>query len=261
MYRVGKVNSPWLLQFGYLAYLLPEKFIKRVARKMVGNVSENNFCPDSNLSYLVPLHLSDIGNLSTVFNSCNCTQWRQDTMDVGSVLTNEDGTVVNGGLPPPWFDRPGVEQGIVTYMSRVEAFVIGIKSNQAIKSFLRADQGIKVASELQKSKNQERAVATDPWPIKNQAIKSFRRDDQAIRHTFCWSKILIPVANASTYNWLPLVEVGIVTFSCRMFAIGIEILGWWNCAIILVQSSWSNGGWSDNHIVLLATWHPIISFW
>ena len=44
-------------------------------------------------------------------------------------------------------------------MSRVEAFAIGVKINQVIKSFLRADQGIKVASELQKSKNQERAVA------------------------------------------------------------------------------------------------------
>ena len=93
---------------------------------MVGNVSENNFCPGSNLSYLVPLHLSDIGNLSTVFNSCNYTQWRQDTVDVGSALTNK---VVDGGLPPPWFDRPGVEQGIVTYMSRVEVFAIGIKIN------------------------------------------------------------------------------------------------------------------------------------
>ena len=134
---------------------------------MDGNVSENTFCP-GNWSHLVPLHLmmngpqSDIGNLSTgnlstLFNSCNCTQWKQDTMDVGSVLTSENGTVVDGGLH--LHDLIGVEQGIVTYMSCVEAFATGIKMNQVIKSFLRADQRIKVASELQKSKDQECAVA------------------------------------------------------------------------------------------------------
>ena len=45
---------------------------------------------------------------------------------------------------------------IVTYMSRVEAFVTRIKiesNNQS--SFWRADQGIKVTSELRNTKDQE----------------------------------------------------------------------------------------------------------
>ena len=50
-------------------------------------------------------------------------------------------------------------QGVVTYMSHVEVFatVIKIESSES-KSFLRANQGIKVTSELQKSKDQEFAA-------------------------------------------------------------------------------------------------------
>ena len=39
-------------------------------------------------------------------------------------------------------------QGVVTYMSHVKAFS-GSKLNQVMKTFLRADRGIKVTSKLQ----------------------------------------------------------------------------------------------------------------
>ena len=45
-------------------------------------------------------------------------------------------------------------QGVVTYMSRVEVFATKIGMSQAIKALLSVDQGMKVTSEPQKSKNQ-----------------------------------------------------------------------------------------------------------
>ena len=51
-------------------------------------------------------------------------------------------------------------QGIVTYMSRVEAFASRIKTESSDQSPLwGADQGIKVTSKLLKIINQERAAA------------------------------------------------------------------------------------------------------
>ena len=93
---------------------------------------------------------------------------------------------------------PIVVQGVVTYMSRVEAFATGIKTESSNQSPLGGDQGIKVTSELLKINNQEHAAAIWPLTLENQAIKSLiRRDDQVIKHTICWSKNLIAVANAS----------------------------------------------------------------
>ena len=68
-------------------------------------------------------------------------------------------------------------------MPRVEAFATGIKIESSDQSpFLEADQGIKVASKLLKSTDQEWAAAIWPLILKNQAIKSLRREwssDQA----------------------------------------------------------------------------------
>ena len=52
-------------------------------------------------------------------------------------------------------------QGVVTYMSRVEVFVTGIKieSSDQSPSGWAANQGIKVTSELLKSMDQEHAAA------------------------------------------------------------------------------------------------------
>ena len=51
-----------------------------------------------------------------------------------------------------------VLQGVVTYMSHVEAFATGIKIESGDQSPL-ANQGIKVTSKLLKINNQERAGA------------------------------------------------------------------------------------------------------
>ena len=66
-------------------------------------------------------------------------------------------------------------------MSCVEAFATGIKMNQAIKSFLRADQRIKVASELQKSKDQERTVPIRPLTRKK--MKRSRAFEEMIKRS------------------------------------------------------------------------------
>ena len=66
------------------------------------------------------------------------------------------------------------------------------------KHFLRANQGIKGTSKLRKSRIKNARLQFDLWPVKNQVIKGLRRADQATKHTFCRSKILIPVANTST---------------------------------------------------------------
>ena len=89
------------------------------------------------------------------------------------------------------------DQGVVTYMSRVEAFVTGIKIESSDQSpFGGANQGIKVTSELLKINNQQSKInnqqstiknqecTTAMWPLTlwNQAIKSLRRvrsSDQA----------------------------------------------------------------------------------
>ena len=53
-----------------------------------------------------------------------------------------------------------LQQGVATYMSRVEAFATGIKIESSDQSpFWGADQGVKVTSELLKSMDQERTVA------------------------------------------------------------------------------------------------------
>ena len=89
---------------------------------------------------------------------------------------------------------------IVTY---IEAFSIGIKWNQA-KPFLRANQGIKVTSKLQKLTNQEHPAAI--WPLNywkssdqelqrssNQAHLSTTKNlDSSHKHFSRWHK------------WLPL---------------------------------------------------------
>ena len=73
-----------------------------------------------------------------------------------------------------------------TCMCCVETFVTGIKIESSEQSpFLRADQEIKVAPKLQKSKDQEHA--TPIWPLTYKIKPS---------STLCWSKILIHVANA-----------------------------------------------------------------
>ena len=66
------------------------------------------------------------------------------------------------------------------------------------KSFFRADQGIKVTFEPQKSKDQDVQLHFDLWPIKNQAIRTSEGNNQVIKRNFCKSKILILVANTST---------------------------------------------------------------
>ena len=53
--------------------------------------------------------------------------------------------------------------------------------NQAIKSFLRADQRIKVASELQKSKDQERTVPIRPLTRKK--MKRSRAFEEMIKRS------------------------------------------------------------------------------
>ena len=81
---------------------------------------------------------------------------------------------------------------LVSYMSRVEAFVTGIKiesSDQTLFESRSRDQGY---LRTVKSKNQ---LQFDLWPIK---IKLPRAFEGMIKHTFCRSKILITVANAST---------------------------------------------------------------
>ena len=47
----------------------------------------------------------------------------------------------------------------IRYMSREKHLRSGSKFNQAVKALLGTDQGIKVASKLLKSMNQERAAA------------------------------------------------------------------------------------------------------
>lgn len=78
-----------------------------------------------------------------------------------------------------WWIKPGKPRGSHLYMSRVE----DLKNQNWIeqsKPFLRTDQGLKVTSKLQIK------FVFDPY------------ENQAIKHTFCGSKILIPITNAST---------------------------------------------------------------
>ena len=66
------------------------------------------------------------------------------------------------------------------------------------KPFCRADQGAKVTSKLLKINDQELTAAMWPFTLENQAIRASKGNDQAIKHTFCQSKNLIAVTNAST---------------------------------------------------------------
>ena len=70
------------------------------------------------------------------------------------------------------------------------------------RSFLEANQEIKVTSKLLKSMDQEYVAAIRPLTLENQVV---RRVNQVIKRTFCWSNIMITVTNTSTGDmWLPL---------------------------------------------------------
>ena len=81
---------------------------------------------------------------------------------------------------------------LVTFMSRVEAFATGIEIAwiKQSKPFLRADQGDLQTVQI------EHNLILEPRKIKQS--RASEGNDQAIKHMFLWSKILIPVANAST---------------------------------------------------------------
>ena len=69
-----------------------------------------------------------------------------------------------------------------------------IESSGLIKGW----RWIKVASKLLQSTDQERKAAIWPLTLKIKLSRASEGNDQAIKHTFCWSNILIAVANAST---------------------------------------------------------------
>ena len=89
--------------------------------------------------------------------------------------------------------------------------------------FLRADQGIKVTTELQ---------------TKNQAINS---NDQVIKHTFgnqkSWSQALQQV----TWKWLPLATPG--TSSHSLISKPLVSDDWKTCEIYLSSLLWTKGSW------------------
>ena len=60
------------------------------------------------------------------------------------------------------------------------------------KPFLRANHGIKVTSKLRKLQDQDCVLQF------GHKIRQSRGLDGMIKHTCCWSKILIPVTNSST---------------------------------------------------------------
>ena len=95
----------------------------------------------------------------------------------------------------PGLKRLGL-QGVVSYMSRVEVFVTGIKIESSDQSLFW--ELIKITSKLQKSKDQKRAAPI--WPLtckkpSSQEPLKGRSSDQA--HILL-IKILILVENAST---------------------------------------------------------------
>ena len=77
-------------------------------------------------------------------------------------------------------------QGVITYISRVEAFAaeIKIESCKWSKPFVRADQGIEITSKLRKSKAQEHAAPI--WPLTHKKIKRSRALEGKIK----WSSTL-----------------------------------------------------------------------
>ena len=95
----------------------------------------------------------------------------------------------------PGLKRLGL-QGVVSYMSRVEAFVTGIKIESSNQSAFW--ELIKVTSKLWKSKDQKRAAPIWPLTCKKSSdqelLKGWSSDQAHISAT----KILTPVSNAST---------------------------------------------------------------
>ena len=92
---------------------------------------------------------------------------------------------------------PWVNQGVVNYASHVKVFGTRIKIQSSDESPFW--EPIKWSSNLRtvKIKGSRRHASNLTFDHKNQLIKCFRRDEQAIKHSFCWSKIMIPIANPS----------------------------------------------------------------
>ena len=91
----------------------------------------------------------------------------------------------------PGLKRLGL-QGVVSYMSRVEVFVTGIKIESSNQSPFW--ELIKVTSKLRKSKDLKHAAPIRPLTCKKssgQELLKGRSSDQAIKHTF-WQSNLDP---------------------------------------------------------------------
>ena len=87
-----------------------------------------------------------------------------------------------------------VLEGVVTYMSRVEAFVTGIKMESSDQSpFWGSIKGSRT-DKINGSRTHGCNLTFDPLKIKRS--RASEGNNQAIKHTFCRSKALIPVANA-----------------------------------------------------------------
>ena len=88
-------------------------------------------------------------------------------------------------------------QGIVIYMSCVKVFATRIKnesSNQSTFESWSTDQG---TSELQKWMDLEWVAVFDLWTAEIKWSRLSDMKNYAIKHTFHWSKILIPWSNTS----------------------------------------------------------------